>query len=205
MSLSIKRKKTRRIMVGGVAVGDGAPISVQSMTNTKTDDVTATVRQIRQLEQAGCEIVRVAVPDQTAADAIGRIKAQIAIPLVADIHFDHRLAIASARAGADGLRFNPGNIGSRKHIKALVDCARECRIPIRIGVNAGSLEKDILETYQGANRCRHGRKRPAPCGPFAGSGFSRHKNFHQGVGRSPNPGGLPAAVPKNRPAPSRRA
>jgi (E)-4-hydroxy-3-methylbut-2-enyl-diphosphate synthase len=150
MSLSIKRKKTRRIMVGGVAVGDGAPISVQSMTNTKTDDVTATVRQIRQLEQAGCEIVRVAVPDQTAADAIGRIKAQIAIPLVADIHFDHRLAIASARAGADGLRFNPGNIGSRKHIKALVDCARECRIPIRIGVNAGSLEKDILETYQGA-------------------------------------------------------
>jgi (E)-4-hydroxy-3-methylbut-2-enyl-diphosphate synthase len=149
MSLSIKRKKTRRIMVGGVAVGDGAPISVQSMTNTKTDDVTATVRQIRQLEQAGCEIVRVAVPDQSAADAIVRIKKQIAIPLVADIHFDHRLAIASARSGADGLRFNPGNIGSRKHIKALVDCARECRIPIRIGVNAGSLEKDILEAHQG--------------------------------------------------------
>ena len=149
MPLSISRKKTRRITVGGVAVGGGAPISVQSMTNTKTDDVTATVGQILQLEQAGCEIVRVAVPDRSAADAIPRIKKQIDIPLVADVHFDHRLAIASARAGADGLRFNPGNIGNRRHIKALVDCARDHRIPIRIGVNAGSLEKDILDAHKG--------------------------------------------------------
>ena len=149
MPISIQRKKTRRIMVGGVAVGGGAPISVQSMTNTKTDDVAATVRQIGQLAQAGCEIVRVAVPDASAAAAIARIKEQIAIPLIADIHFDYRLAIASAKSGADGLRFNPGNIGSRKNVKALVDCARDCRIPIRIGVNAGSLEKEMLEKYDG--------------------------------------------------------
>lgn len=149
MPLSITRKKTRRIMVGDVAVGGGAPISVQSMTNTKTDDVQATVEQIRQLTQAGCEIVRVAVPDQAAADAIPRIKKQITIPLVADIHFDYRLAIASARGGADGLRFNPGNIGSQRNIRALVDCAKDGGIPIRIGVNAGSLEKDILDRYQG--------------------------------------------------------
>lgn len=136
-------------MLGGVAVGGGAPISVQSMTNTKTDDVRATVEQIRQLTLAGCEIVRVAVPDQAAADAIPQIKKQIAIPLVADIHFDYRLAIASAKGGADGLRFNPGNIGSQRNIRALVDCARDGRIPIRIGVNAGSLEKDILEKHQG--------------------------------------------------------
>jgi (E)-4-hydroxy-3-methylbut-2-enyl-diphosphate synthase len=119
------------------------------MTNTKTDDVKSTVRQIQQLTQAGCEIVRVAVPNASAAEAIGRIKKQSAIPLVADIHFDHRLAIASAKGGADGLRFNPGNIGSRQHIKALVDCARDCGIPIRIGVNAGSLEKAIIDKYGG--------------------------------------------------------
>jgi len=149
MPLSITRKKTRCIMVGNVAVGGGAPISVQSMTNTKTDDVVATVNQIQQLTDAGCEIVRVAVPDPSAADAISRIKKQISVPLIADIHFDYRLAIAAAMAGADGLRFNPGNIGSRKNIKALVDCARDCRIPIRIGVNAGSLEKDILDRHEG--------------------------------------------------------
>ena len=136
-------------MLGGVAVGGGAPISVQSMTNTKTDDVQATVQQIQQLAQAGCDIVRVAVPDLAAADAIARIKKQIAIPLVADVHFDYRLALASAQRGADGLRFNPGNIGSRKKIKALVDCAKDHQIPIRIGVNAGSLEKDIREADQG--------------------------------------------------------
>ena len=136
-------------MIGNVAVGGGAPISVQSMTNTKTDDVDATVGQIQRLTQAGCEIVRVAVPDESAAQAISRIKPAIDIPLVADIHFDYRLAIDSARNGADGLRFNPGNIGSRKSIRALVDCARDCGIPIRIGVNAGSLEKDILEKHRG--------------------------------------------------------
>jgi (E)-4-hydroxy-3-methylbut-2-enyl-diphosphate synthase len=149
MPLSIQRKNTRQIMVGGVPVGGGAPISVQSMTNTKTDDIAATVRQIGQLAQAGCEIVRVAVPNASAASAITRIKEQISIPLIADIHFDHRLAIASAKNGADGLRFNPGNIGSRKNVRALVDCAKDCGIPIRIGVNAGSLEKEMLEKYEG--------------------------------------------------------
>lgn len=149
MPLTIARKKTRRIMVGAVAVGGGAPISVQSMTTTKTDDVAATVRQIQQLTDAGCEIVRVAVPDQAAAAAIARIKRRISLPLVADVHFDYRLAIASARAGADGLRFNPGNIGSRKNIKALVDCAKDYALCIRIGVNAGSLEKDIRDKYRG--------------------------------------------------------
>jgi (E)-4-hydroxy-3-methylbut-2-enyl-diphosphate synthase len=149
MPHSIERKNTRRIMLGGVGVGGGAPISVQSMTNTKTDDVTATVRQIERLTRAGCEIVRVAVPDPSAAKAIAQIKPRIDIPLVADIHFDYRLAIAAARNGADGLRFNPGNIDAPKHIKALVDCATACRIPIRIGVNAGSLEKDILKAHGG--------------------------------------------------------
>ncbi len=149
MSLSIKRKKTRQIVVGGVAVGGDAPISVQSMTNTKTDDVDATIRQIHHLTQAGCEIVRVAVPAPAAATAIGQIKKQITVPLVADIHFDYRLAIQSAKAGADGLRFNPGNIGSKKNIQALVSCAKDFRVPIRIGVNAGSLEKDIIEKHGG--------------------------------------------------------
>ena len=149
MSLSIARKKTRQIMVGDVPVGGSAPVSVQSMTTTKTGDVEATVQQIERLTQAGCEIVRVAVPDESAAEAIARIKPRIAIPVVADIHFDYRLAIAAAKNGADGLRFNPGNIGSRKNIRALVDCAKDRGIPIRIGVNAGSLEKDLLEKYKG--------------------------------------------------------
>ncbi len=149
MHHSIDRKNTRRIMLGGVGVGGGAPISVQSMTNTKTDDVEATVAQIDRLTQAGCEIVRVAVPGQSAAEAISKIKNRIHIPLVADIHFDYRLAIASAKNGADGLRFNPGNIDNPKHIKALVDCANDFGIPIRIGVNSGSLEKDILKSHRG--------------------------------------------------------
>ncbi len=150
MSLLIVRKKTRRIMVGNVPVGDGAPIAVQSMTNTKTHDVAATVHQIEQLTAAGCEIVRVAVPDEAAAEAIARIKAEIEIPLIADIHFDYRLAIAAAKSGADGLRFNPGNIGNPKNVNALVDCAKEHAIPIRIGVNAGSLEKALLKKHGGA-------------------------------------------------------
>jgi len=130
-----------------MAIGDMAPIAVQSMTNTFTQDVPATVSQIQRLEKAGCEIIRVAVPDKAAADAISLIKKNISIPLIADIHFDYRLAIASARAGADGLRLNPGNIGSEKKIKAVVDCAKAFDIPIRIGVNSGSLEKDILKKY----------------------------------------------------------
>lgn len=137
-------------MVGAVPVGNMAPISVQSMTNTPTADVNATVSQIERLQNAGCEIVRVAVPDADAAQAIALIKPKISIPLIADIHFDFRLAIAAARAGADALRINPGNIGSAAKVKAVVDCAKDAGISIRIGVNAGSLEKDILKKYKGA-------------------------------------------------------
>jgi (E)-4-hydroxy-3-methylbut-2-enyl-diphosphate synthase len=149
MSQQIQRNVTRQIKVGSVAVGGLAPIVVQSMTNTLTTDVAATVAQIRRLEEAGCEIVRVAVPDADAAAALARIRKQAGIPVIADIHFDHRLALAAARSGADGLRINPGNIGGAKKIKAVVDCARDSGIPIRIGVNAGSLEKDILKKYNG--------------------------------------------------------
>jgi (E)-4-hydroxy-3-methylbut-2-enyl-diphosphate synthase len=145
----IKRKKTRQIAVGPVKIGGSAPIAVQSMTNTPTEDVAATVAQIVRLQEAGCEIVRVAVPDPEAASAISVIKKQIDIPLIADIHFNYRLAIAAAKAGADGLRLNPGNIGSMKKVKAVVDCAKDFNLPIRIGVNSGSLEKDILEKYNG--------------------------------------------------------
>ncbi len=145
--LVINRRKTRQIRLGNVKVGGQALISVQSMTNTRTQDVEATVAQIKRLEQAGCEIVRVAVPDEAAARALAVIKARIGIPMVADVHFDYRLAIAAARAGADGLRINPGNIGGVKKVKAVVDCAKEFDIPIRIGVNAGSLEKDIVKKH----------------------------------------------------------
>jgi (E)-4-hydroxy-3-methylbut-2-enyl-diphosphate synthase len=119
------------------------------MTNTPTEEIGATVSQIERLQKAGCEIVRVAVPNFAAAEAIRTIKQQIAIPLIADIHFDHRLALTAARAGADGLRLNPGNIGGVKKVKAVVDCAKELNIPIRIGVNSGSLEKDLLKKYNG--------------------------------------------------------
>ncbi|MFP4348659.1 MAG: flavodoxin-dependent (E)-4-hydroxy-3-methylbut-2-enyl-diphosphate synthase [Thermodesulfobacteriota bacterium] len=145
-----RRKNTRQVQVGDVPVGGQAPVAVQSMTNTFTQDVAATVAQIHRLEAAGCEIIRVAVPDRLAASAIADIKKDITIPLIADIHFDHRLALAAARAGADGLRLNPGNIGGTDKVKAVVDCAGERDIPIRIGVNSGSLEKDILNKYNGA-------------------------------------------------------
>jgi len=151
MSFTINRKKTRQIKVGEVKIGGMAPVAVQSMTNTFTQDIASTVSQIRQLEEAGCEIIRVAVPDEAAAHAISSIKKKISIPIIADIHFDFRLAIASARAGADGLRINPGNIGGVKKVKAVVECAKELNIPIRIGVNSGSLEKDILKKYNGAS------------------------------------------------------
>lgn len=144
------RCHTRQIQVGSIPIGGDAPIRVQSMTNTPTHDIQATVDQIQRLETAGCEIVRVAVPDQTAAQAISGIKDKIRIPLIADIHFDHRLAISAAEAGADGLRINPGNIGSQHKVKAVVDCATQHRIPIRIGVNAGSLDKDLLQQYGSA-------------------------------------------------------
>ena len=150
MAFPINRRPTRQIHVGHVPIGGNAPIAVQSMTNTDTRDVAATTAQIHRLEQAGCEIIRVAVPDQAAADAIPAIQKGIQIPLIADIHFDYRLAIAAARAGADGLRINPGNIGSREKIRAVADAAKETGIPIRIGVNAGSLEKDIFDSHGAA-------------------------------------------------------
>ncbi len=149
LPLEVTRRKSRPIQIGPVTVGGGAPISVQSMTNPPTADVAATVEQIRRLETAGCEIIRVAVPDEAAADAIPRIKSQITIPLIADIHFDHRLAIRAARAGADALRLNPGNIGGAAAIRAVVDCARDHGLSIRVGVNSGSLEKDILARHGG--------------------------------------------------------
>jgi (E)-4-hydroxy-3-methylbut-2-enyl-diphosphate synthase len=150
MAFPINRRPTRQIRVGHVPIGGNAPIAVQSMTNTDTRNVAATTTQIHRLEQAGCEIIRVAVPDQAAADAIPAIQKGIQIPLIADIHFDYRLAIAAARAGADGLRINPGNIGSREKIRAVADAAKETGIPIRIGVNAGSLEKDIFDRHGAA-------------------------------------------------------
>lgn len=142
-----RRTVTRRIQVGTVPIGGGAPIAVQSMTNTDTRDVDTTVRQIDQLFDAGCEIVRVAIPDQEAAEALREIKSKVEPPLIADIHFDHRLAIAALDGGADGLRINPGNIGGRKAVEKIINVAGPRKTPIRIGVNAGSLPKKILQKY----------------------------------------------------------
>ncbi len=143
----IERKMTRQIHVGGVAIGGGAPIAVQSMTNTDTRDVEATVSQVRRLEEAGCEIIRVAVPDLESAHAIRAIRDQITIPLIADIHFDYRLAIASMENGAQGIRINPGNIGGAEKLAKVVAAAKQHAVPIRVGVNSGSVEKDILAKY----------------------------------------------------------
>ncbi|MGX8794471.1 flavodoxin-dependent (E)-4-hydroxy-3-methylbut-2-enyl-diphosphate synthase [Fusibacter sp. JL298sf-3] len=139
----------KTVTVGNVALGGGHPVVIQSMTNTKTEDVKSTVAQILRLEEAGCELVRVAVPNMKAAEAIGEIKKQIHIPLVADIHFDHRLALAAIEQGVDKIRINPGNIGSEEKVKAVVDAAKSKGIPIRIGVNGGSLERSIYEKYGG--------------------------------------------------------
>ena len=140
---------TKQIKVGNVLVGGGAPVSIQSMTNTRTDDVEATLRQIRELAAAGCEIIRVAVPDMAAAKAVGKIKEQCPLPLVVDIHFDYKLALEAIAAGADKVRINPGNIGSEDRVKAVADACRQKNIPIRIGVNGGSLEKPLLAKYGG--------------------------------------------------------
>ncbi len=145
----IQRRKTRQISIGSVKVGGDAPISVQSMTKTDTRDVRKTVAQIRRLEAAGCEIVRLAVPDEEAAQALSEIKKRVKIPLIADIHFNYRLALLALRGGADGLRINPGNIGGRDRLKAILHEAKARSIPIRIGVNAGSLEKDLLKRFKG--------------------------------------------------------
>ncbi|GFR35824.1 flavodoxin-dependent (E)-4-hydroxy-3-methylbut-2-enyl-diphosphate synthase [Thermobrachium celere] len=148
----MNRRKTKKIKVGNIFVGGDAPITVQSMTNTDTRDVKSTVNQIKQLEKEGCEIIRVAVPDMEAADAIKEIIKQIKIPLVADIHFDYRLAIKSLENGVNALRINPGNIGDENKVKEVVNAAKYYGVPIRVGVNSGSLEKELLEKY----------KRPCP-------------------------------------------
>ncbi len=143
------RNETKKIQIGNRVIGGGSPVAIQSMTNTRTEDVEATVAQILALEAAGCEIIRCAVPTMEAAQALGKIKEQIHIPLVADIHFDYRLALAAMDNGADKIRINPGNIGSRERVQAVVDRAKEGNIPIRVGVNSGSLEKPLLEKYGG--------------------------------------------------------
>ncbi len=140
---------TKRLLVGKVPVGGGAPVTIQSMCNTKTDDVAATVAQIHALEDAGCEIVRVAIPDEAAARAVDRIKEQISIPLIADIHFNYQYALECARRGIDAIRINPGNIGGEERVKAVADMCRQRSIPIRIGVNGGSLEKPLRAKYGG--------------------------------------------------------
>ena len=182
------RTETRCIHVGSVAVGGDAPVSVQTMCNTKTHDVDATVRQIRAMQAAGADIVRLAVPDERAALAIDKIKEQVSVPLVADIHFDYRLALLCAERGIDKIRLNPGNIGGPENVKAVADACRLRHIPIRIGVNAGSLEKRLLEKYghpcaealpQVLHRAPHGgrlppRRRDLPVPPAPGRDGDRH-------------------------------
>lgn len=143
----IKRRKSRQIMVGNVAIGGDAPIAVQSMTNTETTDIASTVNQIKSLEAVGADIVRVSVPTMDAAEAFGEIRKQVNVPLVSDIHFDYKIALRVAELGADCLRINPGNIGREDRVKAVIESARDRNIPIRVGVNAGSLEKDLQKKY----------------------------------------------------------
>jgi len=141
------QRNSRQIDLGGIKIGGGAPVTVQSMTKTDTRDIAATVSQIKSLEEAGCDIVRLAVPDMEAAKSLGEIKQQTNIPIVSDIHFDYKLALEAVKQGVDGMRINPGNIGAKYRIKAVVDAVKERGIPIRIGVNSGSLEKDILKKH----------------------------------------------------------
>lgn len=145
----MNRNQTKVVSIGKVKIGGGNPVAIQSMTNTRTEDVAATVAQIKRLTEAGCEIVRCTVPTREAAEAVGEIKKQVAIPVVADIHFDYRLAIEAIRHGADKIRINPGNIGGSDKVKAVVEAAKERQVPIRVGVNSGSLEKNLVEKYGG--------------------------------------------------------
>ena len=154
----MERKDTKVVKIGDRIIGGKNPILIQSMTNTKTEDVKATVEQINRLAAAGCDIIRCAVPTMEAAEALTEIKKQIAIPLVADIHFDYRLAIAAMEHGADKIRINPGNIGSKERVQAVVDVAKERNIPIRVGVNSGSLEKRFSRKISRCYRRRHCRK-----------------------------------------------
>lgn len=145
--LTLVRRKTRTVKIGDVPIGGGAPIVVQSMTKTHTKDIEGTVAQIKRLEEAGCEVVRLAVPDRDSVEALGKIKKRVTVPLVADIHFDHKLALASLEKGVDALRINPGNIGAKEKVREVVQAARDYAVPIRIGVNSGSLEKNLLRKY----------------------------------------------------------
>ena len=149
MEKQIVRKPTREVQIGSRRIGGKNPILIQSMTNTHTEDIKGTIAQIQQLTSAGCEIIRCAVPTMEAAEALAEIKKGITIPLVADIHFDYRLAIAAMEHGADKIRINPGNIGSNERIRAVIDVAKERNIPIRVGVNSGSLEQELVEKYHG--------------------------------------------------------
>jgi len=176
------RRKTKTIFVGNVPVGGNAPLVVQSMTCTDTRDVRATVAQIRELEEAGCELIRVAVPDAEAAEALGTIKRRISIPLIADIHFNFRLALEAIRQGADGIRINPGNM-KRDGLRRIVAAAASAGAAIRIGINAGSLEKDSPPQARPSDRGRTRRKRPPqPC-LFRGDGGKVPEAFHQILGR----------------------
>lgn len=150
LNLNFVRRKTRKIKIGDVVIGGDAPIVVQSMTKTDTRDRKATISQIKRMKEAGCEIVRIAVPDEEAVEALGEIRKEVKIPIIADIHFDYRMALASIEKGVDGLRINPGNIGKKAKVKEIVLAAKDKAIPIRIGVNSGSLEKDLLRKYNGA-------------------------------------------------------
>ena len=145
----MKRRITRQLQLGSVFIGGDAPVSVQSMTNTRTDDAAATLKQIKELAAVGCDVIRCAVPDMPAAQALREIVAQSPIPVIADIHFDYRMAIAAMENGADKIRINPGNIGSKERVAEVVRVARERNIPIRVGVNSGSLEKELVEKYHG--------------------------------------------------------
>jgi (E)-4-hydroxy-3-methylbut-2-enyl-diphosphate synthase len=148
MDTAVKRKKTKQITLGSVTIGGGAPVAVQSMCNTDTRDAAKTIGQINRLEQAGCELVRVAVPDADAARALSKIRKGVKLPLIADIHFDYRLALEAVKQGVDGLRINPGNIGGKDKVSEVVRACRDKGVPIRIGVNAGSLEKQLLDRYK---------------------------------------------------------
>ena len=185
---------SKQIHVGKVAVGGGAPVSIQSMCNTHTEDTPATVAQILRLEQAGCEIVRVAVPDMAAAQKTGEIKRAIHIPLVADIHFDYKLALECARQGVDKIRINPGNIGAPERVRAVADACREQGIPIRIGVNGGSLEKDLLRKYGGVTAEALVESALGHVRSAERLRLRRHLHLRQVLGRADEHGGLPDAA-----------
>ena len=172
----LKRRNARVVQIGSVSIGGSYPVAVQSMTNTKTEDIEATVKQIYQLTAAGCEIIRCAVPTLEAAKALKTIKAKIHIPLVADIHFDYRLALEAINSGVDALRLNPGNIGGRDRVEAVVKAAKEHRVPIRIGVNAGSLPKDLLAKY-GHPTAQGLVEAPGGISGFGGNGLPGYCDF----------------------------